>query len=186
MSLKGKVALVTGSSRGIGRAIAIRFARDGADVVIKFVHDEDEAKEALAQVEAEGRRGLVVRADLAQTVDVQRLIADGVEHFGRLDVLVNNAGIESKVDFLEVGEGDYDAILGVNLKGAFFASQAFARFAVKSGRAGRIINISSVHEEIPFPGYAPYCVSKGGLRMLTRDLAVELEPRGITVNAIAP
>lgn len=186
MRLDGRVAIVTGSGRGIGRTIAARLAREGADLVVNYGHNEDEARETLALVEAENRRGLIVRADLGRVEEVRRLVGEAADHFGRLDVLVNNAGVESRSDFLEVGEEDYDAILDVNLKGVFFACQAFARHLIEAGRPGRIVNISSVHEEIPFPGYAAYCASKGGLRMLTRDLAVELGRRGIAVNAIAP
>ncbi len=186
MKLEGKTAIVTGSSRGIGRAIAVRLAREGADIVINYGHNEDQATETLDLVESEGRRGLVVKADLGRADDARRLVKEGASHFGQIDILVNNAGIERQADFLDVSEEDYDQVLDVNLKGAFFASQAFARLAIEAGRPGRIINISSVHEEIPFPGYAPYCASKGGMKMLTRDLAVELGPRGITVNAVAP
>jgi len=186
MRLQGKIALITGSSRGIGRAIAIRFAQEGADVVINYGHDEEEAKETRAAVEEAGRRGFIVRADLSLAAEAQALVEASIGHFGRLDVLVNNAGIETKAPFPEVSEADYDRVLAVNLKGVFFASQAMARHLIEAGRPGKIINISSVHEEIPFPGYAAYCASKGGVRLLTRDLAVELGPHGITVNSIAP
>ncbi len=186
MRLQGKIALVTGSGRGIGRAIAARFAREGADVVVNYGHHADEADETLAAVEAAGRRGLVVKADLASAADARRLVEEGARHFGGLDILVNNAGVEVDAPFTEATEEDYDKVLDVNLKGVFFASQAFARLRIGAGRPGRIINISSVHEEIPFPGHASYCASKGGLRLLTRDLAVELGRHGITVNAIAP
>jgi len=184
--LEGKVALVTGSSKGIGRGIAVRFAQEGADVVINYNSTPGGAEEVLAEVEAAGRQGLIVKADLANTEEVNSLVSTGVEHFGRVDILVNNAGVESHAPFWEVTEADYDKILDVNLKGVFFAAQAMVRHLMATKRKGRIINISSVHEELPFPNFAAYCVSKGGLRMLARNLSVELGPLGININNIAP
>ncbi len=186
MRLKGKIALVTGSSQGIGRAIAVRFAREGADVVINYNRTAKGAEEALAEVEAAGRRGLIVKADLGNVEDIRRLINQGVRHFGRLDILVNNAGLETHAPFWEVSEEDYDKVLNVNLKGVFFATQEFVRHLRATERRGRIVNISSVHEELPFPNFTAYCASKGGVKMLTRNLAVELGPLGINVNNIAP
>ena len=186
MRLEGKRAVVTGSRRGIGRAIAIRFAREGAEIAINDINIEGEARQTLAEVEAAGRRGVLIRADLAQADEARRLVEEAVRQLGALDILVNNAGIEKRSPFVEVSEQDYDQVLHVNLKGAFFTSQAFVRHLIGAKRPGKIINISSVHEELPFPGYASYCASKGGLQLLTRDLAVELGPHGITVNGIAP
>ena len=186
MRLKEKIALVTGSSQGIGRAIVTRFAQEGADVVINYNRTAKGAEEALAEVEAAGRRGLIVQADLGKVEEIRRLINQGVEHFGRLDILVNNAGIETHAPFWDVTEADYDKVLNINLKGVFFATQEMVRHLMAAKRAGKIINISSVHEELPFPNFAPYCASKGGVKMLTRDLAVELGPLGININNIAP
>jgi len=186
MRLLDKVALVTGADQGIGKAIALRFAQEGADVVIDYRSGFEEADGVRAEIEALGRRGFLVQADVSDVDQVRRMVAEAVGHFGRLDVLVNNAGIEKRLDFLEVGEDDYEKVMSVNLKGAFFASQTFARHLIETGRPGKILNISSVHEELPFPHYTPYSASKGGLRMLTRTLAVELAPHGITVNNIAP
>lgn len=186
MKLSDKVAVVTGSSRGIGRAIAIRFAREGADVVINYSRDADSAAEVLQNVEKLGRKGLGVQADMSRVDDARRLVSQAQAHFGRIDVLVNNAGIEVHAPFWEVTEADYDRVLAVNLKGVFFATQAFVNFLREGNRSGKVINISSCHEELPFPNFAPYCASKGGVRMLTRTLAVELGPLGITVNGIAP
>ena len=185
MRLKDKIALVTGSSQGIGRAIAIRFAQEGADVVINSRSTQG-AEEALQEVKATGRRGLIVQADLGKVEDIRRLISTAVEHFGRLDILVNNAGIETHAPFWEVKEEDYDKVLNVNLKGVFFATQEMVRHLMVTKRRGKIVNISSVHEELPFPSFAAYCASKGGLRMLTRNLSVELGPLGISINNIAP
>jgi glucose 1-dehydrogenase len=186
MRLEGKIALVTGSSQGIGRAIAERFAREGADVVINYNRTPGGAEEALREVERAGRRGLIVQANIAAVEDVRRLVGVAVEHFGRLDILVNNAGVETHAPFWEVAEADYDKVLDTNLKGVFFATQAFVRHLMQNERRGKVVNVSSVHEELPFPNFAAYCASKGGLKMLTRNLAVELGRFGINVNNIAP
>jgi glucose 1-dehydrogenase len=186
MRLQDKRAVVTGSGRGIGRAIAVRFAQEGADVAINDLDIRGTARKTLAAVEAAGRRGILIQADVARTDDARRLIEDAVRQLGPLDILVNNAGIEKRAPFVEVKEAAYDKVLGVNLKGAFFVTQAFVRHLLADGRPGRVINISSVHEEMPFPGFSTYCASKGGMQLLTRDLAVELGPHGITVNGIAP
>jgi glucose 1-dehydrogenase len=184
--LEGKTALVTGSSKGIGRAIAERFAREGANVAINYNSDPAGADEALHAVRSAGVRGLALQADLGSVPSVHALVAGAVNAFGSLDILVNNAGVEKHAPFWDVTEKEYDAVLDVNLKGVFFATQAFVRHLRQTGRAGRVINISSVHEELPFPNFAAYCASKGGLKMLTRNLAVELGPLGISINSIAP
>lgn len=198
MKLDGKVALVTGSSQGIGQAIAIRLAGAGAKVVINYRSHPEGAEETVKKVQAAGGschaaegycnndRGYSVGADLGMVEDVQRLVASSIDHYGQLDILVNNAGIEKHAPFWEVTEKAFDAVLNVNLKGVFFATQAVAKHLIETQRSGKIINISSVHEELPFPNFAAYCASKGGLKMLTRDLAVELAPHSITINNVAP
>jgi glucose 1-dehydrogenase len=186
MRLQGKNAVVTGSSKGIGRAIATRLGRDGANVIVNYNSDPRGAEEAVREIRAFGVRAEALQADLGSLTSVQGLMASSVEVLGSLDILVNNAGIEAHAPFWDVTEADFDRVLSVNLKGVFFATQAMVRHLRTSGRPGRVINISSVHEEIPFPNFAAYCASKGGLKMLTRNLAVELGPLGITVNSIAP
>ncbi len=196
MKLEGKVALVTGSSQGIGQGIVLRLAQEGADVIINYRSNPEGAEETLEKVQALGSKcymakcpnaqGYTIQADLGSVEMVRQLIAESIEHFGRLDILVNNAGIEKHAPFWEVTEADYDAVLNVNLKGIFFATQAMVQHLRQTKRQGKIINISSVHEELPFPNFAAYCVSKGGLKMLTRNLAVELGSLGITINNVAP
>jgi glucose 1-dehydrogenase len=184
--LLGRKALVTGSSKGIGHSIAIRLAQEGADVVVNYHSDPQGAEEALAAIRALGRRGASIKANLGDVPDVQRLVAEGAEALGGLDVLVNNAGIEKHAAFWDVTERDFDAVVDVDLKGVFFATQAFVRQCMAARRPGKVINISSVHEEMAFPNFAAYCASKGGVRMLTRTLSVELGPLGVTINSIAP
>jgi glucose 1-dehydrogenase len=196
MTLEGKVALVTGSSQGIGQSIVLRLAQAGADVVINYRSHPEGAEETLAKVQALGGKcymarcphvqGHTVQADLGSVDMVRDLMAESIGHFGKLDILVNNAGIEKHAPFWDVTEADYDAVLNVNLKGVFFATQAFVQHLLETKRPGKIINISSVHEDLPFPNFTAYCVSKGGMKMLTRNLAVELGPLGITINNVAP
>ncbi|HEY9601424.1 MAG TPA: SDR family oxidoreductase [Allocoleopsis sp.] len=186
MKLEGKVALVTGSSQGIGQAIAVRLAQDGADIAIDYRSHPEGAEETKSKVEAAGRQGHVIKADLGIVSDVRQMIAEAIDRFGRLDILVNNAGIEKNASFWDVTEADYDAVLNVNLKGVFFATQAIAQHLLETKRPGKIINISSVHEELPFPHFTAYCASKGGVKMMMRNLAVELGAYGITINNVAP
>lgn len=186
MNLHGRVALVTGSTQGIGRGIAVRLAQAGADVVINGREDDADARESAAQVRATGRRAGIVAADVSRVEDCQRLVRESVAQLGRLDILVNNAGIQTQAGFLDASLEDYERVLAVNLRGPFFLAQAFARHLREAGHGGRIINNSSVHEELPHPNFASYCASKGGLKMLMRNLAIELAPLGITVNNVAP
>ena len=184
--LAGKVAIVTGSGSGIGQAIAIRFAGEGASVVVDYRNHIDQANETKAHAEAAGGKAILVQADVSKLADTQNLVDQAWRQLGRCDILVNNAGIEKEAAFCDVTEDDYDAVLDVNLKGAFFLTQAFVRRLSDAKQPGRVINISSVHEDMVFPNFSTYCASKGGIRMLMRDLAVELGPLGITVNNIAP
>ncbi|MGC2639068.1 MAG: glucose 1-dehydrogenase [Acidobacteriaceae bacterium] len=184
--LQGKVAIVTGAGSGIGQGIAIRLGREGAKVVIDYVGSESGADDTRKAIEAAGSHGAVVQADVTKMTDIQKLVETAWTQFGGADILVNNAGMEKRSDFWDTPEADYDKVMAVNLKGPFFLTQAFVRRLRDAKRPGRVINISSVHEDMAFPGFATYCCSKGGLRMLMRDLTVELGPLGITVNNIAP
>jgi len=186
MKLEGKVAIVTGSGQGIGQAIAIRLAREGADIVVDDRKIGESAQETAEEIRKLGRRVFIFQGDLSNLDDNRRLIADSVQNLGKVDILVNNAGVEKRADFWEVTEADFDFVININLKGTFFATQDFVLHLMETKRPGRIINISSVHEELPFPHFSTYCASKGALKMLCRDLSVELGPLGITVNNIAP
>ena len=184
--LSGKVAVVTGSGSGIGQAIAQRFAQEGADCVIDYRNHVDSAKDTREKVEACGGRSILVEADVSKFADTENLIAQAWSQLGSCDILVNNAGIEKNSGFLDVSEADFDAVMDVNLKGAFFLTQAFVRRLKDAKKPGRVINMSSVHEDMVFPHFDSYVCSKGGMRMLMRNLAVELGPLNITVNNIAP
>src|ERR1700722_14579196 len=184
--LAGKVAIVTGSGSGIGQSIAIHFASEGAMVVVDYRNHVDQSQETVTKAEAAGGKAILVQADVTKLADTQNLIDQAYQQLGRCDILVNNAGIEKQAAFWDVTEADYDAVLDVNLKGTFFLTQAFVRRLRDAKLPGRIINISSVHEDMVFPNFSTYCASKGGMRMVMRDLSVELGPLGITINNIAP
>ena len=186
MNLKGKVAIVTGGNSGIGMAIVLELAKQGANVVVDYVV-HPEATEALAQqVRALGDCAIGVKADVSQVADLQNLIATAVKEFGRVDIMVNNAGVETRTSVLDTTEVQYEKVLAINLKSAFFGTQLAAQQMIKQGGAGRIINITSVHEDWPMPGNTAYCVSKGGMRMLTRTAGVELAPHNILVVGVGP
>ncbi len=184
--LKDRIAVVTGSSSGIGQGIAIRFAREGARVVVNYIGHPDGADQTLDAIQKVGGEGIICQADVTVMDEIRRLIDAAWKAWGGCDILVNNAGLEKEGDFWEVTESDYDKVLAVNLKGPFFVTQYFVQKLLAANKPGRIINISSVHEDMVFPHFSTYCVSKGGIRMLMRDLAVELGPKNITVNNIAP
>jgi glucose 1-dehydrogenase len=188
MRLSDKRVLVTGAGQGIGQAIAVRLAEEGADVAINYPRDQDRAAaEATRDMIVKlGRRAPLVQADVSKPADTQRMVAETVEALGSLDILVNNAGIELHAPFLDVTEHDYAAVIAVDLNGPFFVTQAFARHRRQVKQPGKVINISSVHEELPFPNFTAYCMAKGGMKMMMRNLAIELAPLGITINNIAP
>jgi len=188
MRLIGKKILVTGAGQGIGQAIAVRLAEEGADVAVDYPRDQDRAaaEATCGSIEKLGRRAPLIEGDVSKSADAQRMVAASVEALGGLDILVNNAGIERRAPFLDVTEQDYAAVIAVDLNGPFFATQAFARHRRDVKQPGKVINISSVHEELPFPNFTAYCMAKGGMKMMMRNLAIELAPLGITVNNIAP
>ena len=170
----------------------MRLAAEGADIVFSYKSNQAGAEEVINMITRADtrmdarRRARAFQEDFSDTAQAQRFITTLCDHFGCADILVNNACLERRGDFWEVSEQEYDLVLNVNLKAVFFITQAVVRRWLNAKRAGKIINISSVHEELPFPHFASYCASKGGLKMLTRDLAIELAPFGITVNNIAP
>jgi len=186
MKLEGKTVLITGGSQGIGQGIAFRLAEEGADIAIDYVGNSEAADATVAQIEKRGRRALAIEADISSVDHIHSMMKQAVDSFGGVDVLINNAGVEKHASIWEATERDYDLVLTINLKGAFFASQAFVQHRMAVKKPGKIINISSVHEELPFPHFTSYCASKGGMKMMMRNLAIELAPYGITVNNIAP
>jgi glucose 1-dehydrogenase len=186
VAVEKRVAIVTGSDSGIGRAIVTELARQGVAVTINYHRNADAANEVKAAIEADGGHAQVLQADVANVADIQRLVDETVKAFGRLDIMVNNAGMETRTSTIDTTEQQFDAVIGVDLKSAFFGVQLAAKQMIAQGGGGRIINISSIHEDWPMPGNSPYCAAKGGVRMLTRTAGVELAPHNITVVGVAP
>jgi glucose 1-dehydrogenase len=185
MKLKDRVALVTGANTGIGRAIALRFANDGANVVVNYLTHPEKTESLVREIKRKGRDAMPIKADVSRVPEVYKMVESAVDRFGRIDICVNNAGVQKEKVFLDVSEDDWNLMTSVDLKGAFFVSQACARDMAKR-RRGRILNISSVHQAIAKPHFSPYCAAKGGIGMLTRTLAMELAEYHINVNGIAP
>jgi len=186
MSLQGKVAIVTGGNSGIGRAIALGLAKAGASIVIDFVSHPEAADAVEKEIAALGGTAIAFKADVSKVAELQALIDAAVAKFGRVDIMVNNAGVETRTSVLETTEEQYDKVLTIDLKSAFFGTQIAARQMIKQGGPGRIVNITSVHEDWPMPGNTPYCLAKGGMRMLTRTAGVELAAHGILVVGVGP
>jgi glucose 1-dehydrogenase len=186
MSLHGKVAIVTGGNSGIGKAIILELARQRANIVIDYIC-HPEATELLEQQVAKlGDQAIGVEADVSKIADLQMLVDKAVSAFGRIDVMVNNAGVETRTSILDTTEDQYEKVLTINLKSAFFGTQIAAKQMIKQGGGGRIINVTSVHEDWPMPGNTAYCLSKGGMRMLTRTAGVELATHNILVVGVGP
>lgn len=186
MSLQGKVAIVTGGNSGIGKAIALGLAAGGAKVVIDYICHPEATDELERRIAALGAGAIGVKADVSKLADLERLMGAASKEFGRLDVMINNAGVETRTALIDTTEEQYEFVLNVNLKSAFFGTQLAARRMIAQGRGGRIINVSSVHEDWPMPGNIAYCLSKGGMRMLTRTAGVELAPYGVEVVGVGP
>ena len=186
MPLQNKVAIVTGGNSGIGKAIALGLARAGVNIVIDYISDPSATDALEREIVALGEQAIGVDADVSRLDQLQLLVDAAVTQFGRVDVMVNNAGVETRTSVLDTTEEQYDKVLSINLRSAFFGTQVAAKQMIKQGGGGRIINITSVHEDWPMPGNTPYCLSKGGMRMLTRTAGVELAPHGIRVVGVGP
>ena len=186
MLLEGKTLIVTGGNSGIGEAIVLAAAAEGANVVIDYVANPDETTSLIDKITSAGGHAVGVDADVSKPSDIHKMIEAAVSSFGRLDVIINNAGVETRTSILDTDEKQYDHVMNINLKSAFFGTQFAAKQFIKQGGGGLIINISSVHEEWPMPGNIAYCVSKGGTRMLTRTAGVELGSHGVRIVNVAP
>ena len=186
MLLEGHKAIITGSSSGIGRSCAVRFSGEGADVCVNYYseHEADDAGEVVRQVEANGRKAIAIQADVGSEEDVKRMVSAANEAFGGLSILVNNAGIENQVPTMEMPLKDWERVLRTNLTGVFLCMREAG--ALMKDRGGAIINMSSVHQFIPWPGFAHYCASKGGMKLLTETAAREWAPHKIRVINVAP
>jgi glucose 1-dehydrogenase len=186
MLLEGRRAIVTGSSSGIGSSCAVRFAQEGADVCINYFSEKelDDANEVVSKVEKAGRKAIAVQADVGSEEDVVKMVGETKDALGGVDVLVNNAGIENEVPTMEMPLSDWERVLRTNLTGAFLCMRECAKLMTDKG--GAIVNMSSVHQFIPWPGFAHYCASKGGMKLLTETAAREWAPHKIRVVNVAP
>lgn len=186
MELQGKSIVVTGGNSGIGAAIVRSLAAAGAGVVIDYVAHPEDTADLVKDISAAGGRAVGVEADVTTVAGIDKLIGTAVDEFGRLDAFVNNAGIEKRHSLLELDEETFEGVMAVNLKSAVFGTQRAAKRFIDQGSGGVVVNVSSVHEDWPMPGNLSYCVSKGGMRMLTRTAGVELGPQGVRVVSVAP
>jgi len=186
MRLKGKKALVTGASRGIGRGIAEVFADEGADVAVNYVHSSKQAEEVAKSLQAKGRKAIVVQGDVAKRADVEAMIDKAWKELGGIDILVNNAGIETIVPFLELTDDQWTQLVDINLRGAWMCSQVFCRRALADKRKGSIVHIGSIQAAKVLPGRTHYAPTKLGMEALTRNMSAEMTPAGIRVNCIHP
>jgi glucose 1-dehydrogenase len=184
--LEGRRALVTGANSGIGRGIALRLAHEGAAVVVNYITHRDAADEVVKQINDGGTKGFAIKADVADEAEVEEMFARAVGDMGGLDILVNNAAVEMRHPFLEMPLKDWRKVIDVDLTGPFLCAQRAARLMVESGSGGSIVNITSVHQRIPWGGYAHYCAAKAGLDLLTKTIALELATSNVRVNSVAP
>lgn len=183
--LEGKVALVTGASSGIGRATAVRLGREGAAVGVNYRSNEDGAREVVRKIQDAGGKAVEIQGDVSREEDAKRMVRASVEAFGDLDVLVNNAGIQTESPFLEMSLEDWQKVISVDLTGTFLVSREAISHMVETG-GGALVNISSVHQRVPWPNFAHYATAKGGMKLFTETLALEFASRGVRVNAVAP
>jgi glucose 1-dehydrogenase len=186
MSFKNKVAVVTGGNSGIGQAIVLELARQGASIVIDYIVRPEATAALEQQITALGDQSIGVEADVSKLADLQKLVDAAGGRFGRIDIMVNNAGVETRTSVLDTTEDQYDRVMAINLKSAFFGTQIAARQMIEQGAGGRIINLTSVHEDWPMPGNTAYCLAKGGMRMLTRTAGLELARHNILVVGVGP
>ncbi|GGE23704.1 glucose-1-dehydrogenase [Marinithermofilum abyssi] len=184
--LAGKTVLITGGATGIGKAIALRMAREKARVAINYLDEKQPYRQVVQEIQSLGGEGLAIQGDVTKEQDVRNLVHHTVDHFGSLDVMVNNAGIENEVPSENLSLEDWNKVLSVNLTGAFLGAREAIRHMLQHQIKGCIINMSSVHERIPWPHFVHYAASKGGMKLLTETLALEFAPRGIRINAIGP
>jgi len=186
MSLRHKVAIVTGGNSRIGKAIVLELAKHGASIVVNYILDPEATKTLERQIAEIGGQVLGIEADMSKVADLRTLVDAAVGRFGRLDIRVNNAGIETRTSVLDTTEEQYESVMAINLNAAFFGTQIAAKQMIKQGGGGRIINITSVHEDWPMPGNTAYCLAKGGMRTLTRTAGLELAGHDILVVGVGP
>lgn len=184
--LEGKVVCITGSTTGLGKAMAIRFAKEKAKVVVNYLLSEEEATSVLEEIKKVGGEAIAVKADVTVETDVVNLVQAGIKHFGKLDIMINNAGLENASPSHEMLLSDWDRVINTNLTGAFLGSREAIKYFVENNIKGNVINMSSVHERIPWPLFVHYAASKGGIKLMTETLALEYAPKGIRVNNIGP
>ncbi|MGF9944354.1 glucose 1-dehydrogenase [Priestia megaterium] len=184
--LKDKVVVVTGASKGLGHAMAVRFGQEQSKVVVNYRSNEEEALEVKKEIEQAGGQAIVARGDVTKEEDVVNLVETAVKEFGTLDVMVNNAGVENPVPSHELSLENWNQVIDTNLTGAFLGSREAIKYFVENNIKGNVINMSSVHEMIPWPLFVHYAASKGGMKLMTETLALEYAPKGIRVNSIGP
>ncbi|MCM3217815.1 glucose 1-dehydrogenase [Niallia taxi] len=184
--LKGKVVAITGASTGLGRAMAVRFGQEGAKVVINYFSGEEEAMSVKKEVEEAGGQSIIIQGDVTKEQDVINIVETAVKNFGKLDIMINNAGIENPAPSHEMTLENWEKVIGTNLTGAFLGSREALKYFVENDVKGNVINMSSVHEMIPWPTFVHYAASKGGVKLMTETLALEYAPKGIRVNNIGP
>ena len=185
MIFKDKVAIITGATKGIGESCAYEFAKEGAKVVVTG-RSVDLGEKVVADVKAQGGDALFVRCDIGKKADIDALIQATVDHFGTIDIVVNNAGVNHSADFFDISEDDWDWVMSVDLKGTFFVSQGAAKVMVEQGKGGAIVNVSSVMAQLALADQIPYCAAKGGVNQLTKAMALSLVDKDIQVNCCAP